>query len=183
MSEPTVPQRPAEGVAEQPTSELPAAEPAPPTAATPPADAAPAADPAPSKSSADPAPAAPEPGPAAAPVGPGGHHGPPPPGFGPPGYGPGPAGYGPPPPWRRRGKRWIPAILIGVVGLLLGCVIGGTVVGVAAHIANRHGGISRDDGPGFNRNGRKMGPGGGFNNRQPDRPVAPVNPVPSPSTS
>ena len=55
-----------------------------------------------------------------------------------------------PPQWgRRRGPRWLPLLLIGLVGLLIGCVIGGGIGFVAGHVTG--------PGPGF-RHGRMVGP-------------------------
>src|SRR6266705_3152117 len=58
---------------------------------------------------------------------------PPPPGAGPVGPPPGgPPPAGPPPrpgwgPWSRPRQRWLPILIIGIVGLLIGCLVGGAI--------------------------------------------------------
>jgi hypothetical protein len=111
---------------------------------------------------------------------------PPPPHAAPPPPPPGPPGPPPPPRWawgpNRPGRGPLLLVLVGVVGLLLGCLIGGGVGFVAGHVTGG-GHHARFDhprqypgGPGFRRPFR--GPG-----VEPVQPQQPAPATPSPSRS
>jgi hypothetical protein len=119
-----------------------------------------------------------ESGPAATPSPP-----PPPPPAGPPPPPPGP----PRPGWNRfdqRRPRWLPILLVGLIGLLIGAIVGCGIGFVAGHFGEGHGdrgGHSRFDNRPF---GGDRGPV--FRGPGVQPPVAPANPptvVPTPTKS
>jgi hypothetical protein len=83
--------------------------------------------------------------------------------------------------------RAFPLVLVGLAGLLIGCLIGGTVVGLVAavHGDRHHGDHMRydDRGPRFDKRGEQPVPG--FPKRLPQKPIAPApdQPVPAPSAT
>jgi hypothetical protein len=74
--------------------------------------------------------------------------------------------------WGRPPGSVLAIVLVGVIGLLMGCVIGGGIGFVAGHVTGRAAHHARFDNP-------RPYPGGpGF--RRPHR--GPVQPVPAPAT-
>jgi hypothetical protein len=95
---------------------------------------------------------------------------PPPP---PPGAGPGTAPPPPPPRWGRPARPrpgWLPLLLVGLVGLLIGCLGGGIIGAVAGHF----GGPARFHDRGHHSRFDDRGPV----YRMPRHPGVPVQPVP-----
>jgi hypothetical protein len=84
-------------------------------------------------------------------------------------------------------QRWLLVLLIGLVGLLFGCLVGGAIGFVVGHAVggDRHG--HHWQGPGYDDRHYPMGPGGPGGQGGPFPPYrqappnAPSSPAPSPS--